>query len=62
MNFIWSSAAGCYGTKLRYAGIKFNLTLPSQDLGYQRGLKIYNYWEAFINKQVIIHNYVFTEQ
>ena len=41
-----------YGTKLRYAAIRVNLSLSTQELGFQQGLPVMDAWEDFFNDQV----------
>lgn len=47
---------GSYGTKLRYAAVRVNLSLSTQELSYTVGLPVMHEWEEFINAQVPMTN------
>ena len=46
------TTAGFYGTRLRYAAIRVNLTLATSGLNYVRGLPIRDKWEQFVTNEV----------
>jgi len=41
-----------YGTMLRYAAIRVNLSLSTQELNYIKGFPIMDNWELFIETEV----------
>ena len=43
-----------YGHRLLFMAIAVNTTLSADNLGYERGLPIYNQWEDFVQSQVHI--------
>ncbi len=44
---------GYYGSRLRYAGIRVNLSLSEQELAYEEGLAVMANWEDFFNNEVL---------
>ncbi|KAK3092687.1 hypothetical protein FSP39_005902 [Pinctada imbricata] len=47
-----SFLASYYGTRLRYVGIRVNLTISVYTLGYAEGKPIYDSWETFMREQL----------
>jgi hypothetical protein len=42
-----------YGTKLRYAAVRINLSLSTQELNYIKGFPVMDSWESFVKDQVM---------
>ena len=45
---------GQYGNKLLFASVAVNTTMVLSKTGQTEGLKVYEYWEDFVNKKVFL--------
>jgi len=49
---VYNRTFSYYGTKLRYAALRVNLSLSTQELNYVKGFPVMDSWESFVNDEV----------
>lgn len=55
IHILFSGHSFVYGTRLRYAAMVINTTIPRQGLSYDQGLGVFDKWEKFFENLVSLH-------